>query len=850
MSDLSERLKSAKKQPPQGTATAPQGTATAPQGTATAPQSTATVPQGTATAPQGDTLHCGSQADIIVRDDGKVLKIYKEGYTFNASVLPLVKQSCGKGYLIDLYDFGTMDYQGEQRCFELMQHCPKGAVSDFNLKGNKDAIMKIALKTAMALDQCHRLGFIHKDVKPANILVNNESTWDCLLCDFGIADILDHGKVQTLQSRTPIYAAPEVYDPASTVIIDNKTYCNLTPAADFYSLGMTILSLWYGESAFRAKETLMAMQKAHDGIVVPTDMPEPLFTITRGLLTRDPAHRWGLKQIQDFVKGKKVEIYDETKAKGLNIIYNSSKNQIAHTPEELAAFMVEDADLAKKFLYSGKISKWLEYCPELQVEIEKIVEEDYPDDENMGFLAAVHTLNPFYDLNLCCDTKHPDYAMTGEAIGQLLNKVYYLYFTKNNADDDALLSDFDGAKAEKIYGPELAYNIVWSFQNGGDADYLPWFFDHKGNRFAKQRKWFGYCVTPSKDDEKKAGPKDRNYKDQVAMMKAIVGYGATPEYRLSRTGQVLKNLDDFLKAPKKELEYDLQNDKGLRGWLAVQYHEDPNADFKPKYAYEKLLEQYVQALGVADTDNENFERFIEARTEAQSISDNAKSKIKRNWARSIIQKVLTVALALIPAVFLFIKIIITLYAKPTVDTSSIQINSWYFVVLGIVTIIVSYKLFDGLGCVIPIVIGAVATFIIFFLIKFLGSLIVWIYGLVVLAAIVFFSIKTLFDFSPFVRDAKSVANPGFEELTLEPLYFAFNDERHFDSSLNGVVDGKSIEYWKLDLQDRWKWVGIFIGVVLILCALSRLLPNDTPKIKGETETTIVNDSINVGELEK
>ena len=847
MSDLSERLKSAKKQPPQATATAPQGTATAPQGTATAPQGTATAPQGTASAPQGDYLYSGSQAEIIVRDDGKALKVYKEGVSLNSVILSLVKQLCGKGYLVDLYDFGIMDYQGEQRSFELMQYCPKGAVSDFNLKGNKDAILKIALKTAMALDQCHRLGFIHKDVKPANILVNNEKTWDCLLCDFGIADKLDHGKVQTLQSRTPIYAAPEVYDPASTVIIDNKTYCNLTPAADFYSLGMTILSLWYGESAFRAKETLMAMQKAHDGIVVPTDMPEPLFTITRGLLTRDPAKRWGLKQIQDFVKGKKVEVYDETKAKGLNIIYNGSKNQIAHTPEELAAFMVEDDELAKKYLYSGKISKWLEYCPELQVEIERIVEEDYPDDENMGFLTAVHTLNPLYDLNLCCNVKHPDYAMTGEAIGRLLNKVYHLYFSKNNADDDALLSDFDGAKAEKIYSPALAYNIVWSFQNGDDNDYLPWFFDHKGNRFAKQRKWFGYCVTPSKDDEKKAGPKDENYKDQVAMMKAIVGYGATPEYRLSRTGQVLKNLDDFLNAPKKELNYDLQNDKGLRGWLAVQYHEDPNADLKPKYAYEKLLEQYVQALGVADADNENFERFIEARSEAQSVSDNAKSKIKRNWARSVIQKVLTVALALIPAVFLFIIIIIALYAKPTVDTSSIQINSWFFAVLGIAAIIVSYKLFDGLGCVIPIVIGAVATFIIFFLIKFLGSLIVWIYGLVVLAAIVFFSIKTLFDRSPFVRDAKSVANPGFEELTLEPLYYAFNDERHFDSSLNGIIDGKSIEYWKSDLRERWKWVGIFIGVVLILCALSRLLPDETIAIKGKTDTTIVNDSIMVND---
>ena len=151
------------------------------------------------------------------------------------------------------------------------------------------------------------------------------------------------------------------------------------------------------------------------------------------------------------------------------------------------------------------------------------------------------------------------------------------------------------------------------------------------------------------------------------------------------------------------------------------------------------------------------------------------------------------------------------------------------------------------GNVIPIIIGAVVSFVIFLLIKFLGAFIVWFYAAVVVAAIVFFSIKTLFDFSPFVRDAKSVANPGFEEHTLEPLYYAFNDENRFDSSLNGVIDGKSIEYWKSDLRERWKWVGIFIGVVLILCALGRLLPDETTAIKGKTETGIVNDSIMVND---
>ena len=124
----------------------------------------------------------------------------------------------------------------------------------------------------------------------------------------------------------------------------------------------------------------------------------------------------------------------------------------------------------------------------------------------------------------------------------------------------------------------------------------------------------------------------------------------------SPLGAGLSSVEIFAALYGGVLKYDLQNDKGLRGWLAVQYHEDPNADFKPKYAYEKLLEQYVQALGVADTDNENFERFIEARTEAQSVSDNAKSKIKRNWARSVIQKLLAGS-ALLLAVFLLIVII-------------------------------------------------------------------------------------------------------------------------------------------------------------------------------------------------
>ena len=652
-------------------------------------------------------------------------------------------------------------------------------------------------------------------------MIRNKDTWDCVLCDFGIADVLDGNKVTTEQARTPIYAAPEVYE--RTVTIDNKTYCELTPAADFYSLGMTILCLWYGESAFRSKETVRAIQKVHDGIVVPTDIPDPLYTITRGLLVKDPAHRWGLKEIELFIKEKKGEVYEERAHGGLEIVYNSSKDQVAHSPEELAAFMAEDMALAIKYLYSGKVSKWLEPIPEIQVEIEKIVEEDFPKDQTMGLLAAIHTLNPFYDLNLCCDIHHPDYAMTGEAIGRLLNNVYYLYYTKYNADFNAMSRGFDDGDRQMVRNARIAYELAYSFEKGSDAEYLPWFFDHKGKRFEQQRKWFNYCVhTP--DDKKKAGPKDKLYRNQVAMMKTIAGFGAVPEYRLSRTGEVLRSLADFQAASEKELRYDLQNDKGLRGWLAVQCHENPNADLKKKYAYEKLLEQYLNLIGSVDDDDQAYKRFIQAREEAKDISDGAKSKIRSTWTVSFIQKTLATILAVLPLTVLFIDIVLNLIDNPVLDMSQLQFKGVFYI-LGIIAAGIAYFFFDMDGCIVPIIVGAIVSFAILLVIKFVGWIIVWLYAAVVLAVLVFFTIKILFANSPFKQKTKSIMSPGFEELTLEPLHYAFSNESRFDSSLNGVVDENSINKWKNDVRKRWLGLLIFVACTVVLAFFRLLLPS-------------------------
>ena len=833
MADLSDLLNKVKL--PQESSNEPQGTATAPQ-PQEAPQGTATAPQGTATAPEdGGPAYQGTQADIVVCD-GKVLKVYKRGSGYNDAVLPLVQQLNGKGYLVDLYEFGMMNYQGEQRQFELMEYCPAGAVSTIDLKGNTDAILKIAVKAALALDACHRVGFIHRDVKPANILIHNQKTWDCVLCDFGIAEVLENGKVSALQDRTPIYAPPEIYE--RTAVVEGRTYCELTPAADFYSLGMTILCLWFGESAFRSKETIMAIQKVHDGITVPTDMPDPLYTITRGLLVKDPAHRWGLREIQDFLKGKKVEVYDERHQAGMNIVFNGSKNQVAHSLEELAAFMADDPNLAIKYLYSGKISMWLDAMPEVQVEIEKIIEKDFPNDQTMGLLATIHLLNPFYDPNLCCDLNHADYAMTGEAIGRMLNKVYYLYYTKYDADFDAMARRYDDSDRQLIRFAGIAYNIAYSFERGSGRDYLPWFLDHKGKRFEQQRKWFNYCVIPSKDDQKKAGPKDRKYRSEVAMMKCIAGFGAVPEYRLSRTGEVLTGIDDLYRAPKRELQYDLQHDKGLRGWLAVQFHENPHADLKPKYAYERLLEQYVETLGYIDGNNLAYSRFRQARSEAKSISAGAVTKIKATQTQNVMQKAIAIMLAVLPLIAVFVDVVLNICDSPMLDVSKLEFKGWFYV-LGLVAAAIAFFELDDDGCIVPVVIGAVVSFIIFLVIKFLGKFLLWFYALLVLAALVFLGFGALFGDKRKKQKISSVARPGFEELTLEPLYFAFSNETRFDSSLKGLVNSDAIGKWNHDVRRRWIMVLVFVGSAVVLSLCSALLPNSRLKRLYKSETAPV-----------
>ncbi|MEV3962255.1 protein kinase [Nocardia sp. NPDC050193] len=105
-----------------------------------------------------------------------------------------------------------------------------------------DNVLRIGSKIAGALETAHRLGIVHRDVKPGNILLNDFS--EPALTDFGIAHI--GGGFETAAGTvtgSPAFTAPEVLEGEPS-----------TPSADVYGLGATLFCALTGHAAFERRE--------------------------------------------------------------------------------------------------------------------------------------------------------------------------------------------------------------------------------------------------------------------------------------------------------------------------------------------------------------------------------------------------------------------------------------------------------------------------------------------------------------------------------------------------------------------------------------------------------------------
>ena len=346
------------------------------------------------------------EAEIYKLSKGKktyVLKLYYAGYSPDPEVMETLKKASGTGFLVDLIDYGRwISPQGEQREYELQPFYSGGELTPGMMAGDADKLKVAAGGMIMALKVAHDHNILHKDIKPGNFFYRDESHTQLLLADFGIASAFKRdskGRMIPLKAyaqwRTKIYAAPEIY----TAIDGEIEYPD--EKSDYYSLGMSLLTLWIGEKPFEGMDerTMIRLKRGEKGTLpYPDDLPEQLLRLIKGLTIPNPEKRWGFAEFERWAKGENVPIedYTHTVAGELDILYNGSKNQRATSKEELAKLMMEDTKLAEKYLYSGNISKWFADAgyPEWQIQMDEIVNKLYPKSRYSGVMAACYTLDP------------------------------------------------------------------------------------------------------------------------------------------------------------------------------------------------------------------------------------------------------------------------------------------------------------------------------------------------------------------------------------------------------------------------------------------------------------------------
>jgi serine/threonine-protein kinase len=102
--------------------------------------------------------------------------------------------------------------------------------------------LRILAQIARALEHAGRNGFVHRDVKPANVMVTPDGT--AKLCDLGLAVSVkdEKGKPKTL-AGTPYYISPE----------QAKAEPNIDIRSDLYSLGATLFHCLTGEPPFKGE---------------------------------------------------------------------------------------------------------------------------------------------------------------------------------------------------------------------------------------------------------------------------------------------------------------------------------------------------------------------------------------------------------------------------------------------------------------------------------------------------------------------------------------------------------------------------------------------------------------------
>src|SRR3984957_3899014 len=159
-------------------------------------------------------------------------------------------------------------------------------------------ILRIGMQAAAGLAAAHEQGLVHRDVKPANILLE-KGVERAVLTDFGLARAADDVALTRwgIIAGTPEYMSPEQ---AKGEVVDGRS--------DLFSLGCVLYEMASGVSPFRADSIMATMRRLVNDApkamaLLNPELPPWFIAIVGRLLEKDPSRRFGsAKEVSELLE--------------------------------------------------------------------------------------------------------------------------------------------------------------------------------------------------------------------------------------------------------------------------------------------------------------------------------------------------------------------------------------------------------------------------------------------------------------------------------------------------------------------------------------------------------------------
>jgi len=197
--------------------------------------------------------------------------------------------------LVAVYDAGTdTPPSGSPRAFLVMALVEGPSLSQLLLNGPLpvEAVRSIGLRVGEALDFVHSRGIVHRDVKPANVLIDQDGL--AYLADFGIARGVE---------QPTLTAAGQILGTAAFLSPEQVSGSPVTSASDIYALGLVMLEALTGRREYQGTSIEAALARLSRTAIIDAALPSVWRALLADMTAMDPQDRPRAAEVAAVLRG-------------------------------------------------------------------------------------------------------------------------------------------------------------------------------------------------------------------------------------------------------------------------------------------------------------------------------------------------------------------------------------------------------------------------------------------------------------------------------------------------------------------------------------------------------------------